>query len=92
MGFECDSCGCIPESIYCCWFWDKEKQRRYLRYECLNCSDKIFKTDGYLINFISVLRITSYCNFPLIDEIENILFVAKHFIMKKDNEYIKAKL
>lgn len=92
FGFECDSCGLIPETIYCCWIFDKAKKRQYLRYECFNCTEKIFKTEGYLPNCLEVLRIASYCSFPNIDEINDIFFIAKNFIVRKNYDVIKTKL
>lgn len=92
FGFECDSCGLIPERIYLLWLNDIEKKRKYLRYECFNCMEKNINTKQHLNSFISLVRITSYCNFPNIDKIDNILFVAKYFLMRKNNEYIKARL
>lgn len=89
FGFECDSCALIPEIINCIWLYDEIKKRQYLRYECFNCTEKIFKVPGYLNNFIEVLRVTSYCAFPDLDKIKNILFIAKHFLMKNNYEYIK---
>lgn len=96
-GIECDSCALIPETIYCCWFYDRKKKRHYLRYECFKCSEKIFKTDGYFQNFLDMLGVTFRCNFPTIDIIskinnEDILLIAKHFILKRNNEIVKAKL
>jgi hypothetical protein len=86
LGFECDTCSLIPETINCIWLYDKEKKRQYLRYECFNCTEKIFKVPGYLNNFIGVLRVSSYCTFPDLDKIENILFIAKHFLIKQNGQ------
>ena len=89
FGFECDSCGLVPEIIYLAWLFDEKKNRRYLRYLCKNDLDKLLKIDGYLQNYFEKLAIETLCAFPMLDEIENLLFCAKHFLMRENYEVIK---
>lgn len=87
-GFECDSCGLTPETIYVCWFKDFDKGRFYLRYKCFNCLEKLKKTEGYLQNYFELLAVEFKSSFPDIQASE-ILFIGKHFIMTRQNECVK---
>ena len=53
LGFECDSCKAIPDTIFVCWF----QKGYYLRYLCFNCKEHILNTEGYLSSYLDLLKI-----------------------------------
>jgi hypothetical protein len=89
FGFECDSCGLVPENIYCSWFYDKEKKRHYLRFLCVSCFNKNLKIGAHIKNYIELLGVQALCSFPKLNEYSDILFIAKNFIMRENNDIIK---
>lgn len=93
LGFECDKCKVIPESIFVCWIRDFKKQRKYLRFFCFTCLEKLKKNDGYLDSYIDLLGVEFKATFPDIDPVKNkVLFIAKNFIMRENYEYTKKQL
>jgi hypothetical protein len=91
MGFECDTCGLIPETIYCCWFKDYFKNRLYLRFLCTSCKERVLNSgvDGYLKNYLDLLGVQAVCSFPGLDKIRDARIVAKNFIINAQNECYK---
>lgn len=86
MGFECDSCGHIPEIIYNVWISDQVKQRLYMRMLCRLHLDRLTNEPGSYINYVDLLRVESLSTFADINSRKDIIFIGKNFYLKANGE------
>ena len=88
-GYECDTCGLIPDVIYSCWLkdfgngtvYDIGTNKTFLRNLCYDCCERIFKSPGYFSQYLQAIRSDASYDFPEAFTFYNLLFVAKYYFI-----------
>ena len=83
-GVWCSTCGLVPETIYCCWLKDFKTKRIFLRYECYDCCEKIFKSPGFFPHFMEALK--ERLPVSVLPADKSLLFTADNFYCIIDRE------
>ena len=85
LGVRCESCFSIPQTLYCLEIKDNTRKTwKFIRFECYDCTKKIFKQPGYFNQFVDFLRDSAEKKFPQYVNTKNISFIADRFICSSD--------